>query len=258
MTFQAQRSISIVNHDAMMNDSLFRKMHFVRKDKLSAMVETVNAIVQERVDFEAMQTRIVDGVYTVAQHGDIKVIEQYRDNVNFARLACALQLNVREYLHPASLDGGKSSEQTSNMKAYKKGYEIADAIFSGVSSLERVVRVNTVCAYLATVQGCEVLTREQSESFLNSRVLNTVDQASEDIWSAIDQYRAKQMSGGDKTQTSQMVRTLVAFKSAKDVRNGRNKDTAFNPDGLVLSALMRRFGILTDTVKQATEEQPQE
>jgi len=70
----------------------------------------------------------------------------------------------------------------------------------------------------------------------------------------LDTIRAKHMTGGAPTQTSQMIRTLVALKSAVDVKEGQQKHVAIDPNGLVIKSLMRRLGQIVDTQETVTPE----
>jgi hypothetical protein len=247
----AQRSIVVVNHSAMLNDNLYRTMHFIRKDKLAAMKSAIETIVSERRDFEATrERRLADGSYVVGQSGDIKHVEALAKSDAFARLCVALKIDPRSYIYPQSQEFGKSSSETSNLKAYKKAKEVAEVIWNGSSTLERVAKVFTVCSYIAAERfGQDTLKRDFCENFLSSREFRSINQGSEDLWNAIDEVRARHMSTGASTQASQMVRTLVALKSAQDVRDGRAKDVRIDPQGLVMNALMRRFGQVTDVVE---------
>jgi hypothetical protein len=241
---QAQRKIQVVTTEKMMNDKLFRAMHFAPKSKIAQIAELLQQVSQERTEFEAHRERkLSDGSVIVGQSNDIKHVHNLAASDAVARLLYALKVDVRAYLYPQSCEGGKTSSQTSNLKAYKKTLEIAETIFHGTSSLENVVKVFTVCAYRATVNfGQEVIKRDYSESFLNSYEFRSISQGTAELWNAIDDVRAKHMSTGAATQASQMIRTLVALKSAVDVQDGRSKNTAIDPQGLVINALMSRFG----------------
>jgi hypothetical protein len=258
MSNQAQRSIVIVNTEAMMNDQLFRSMKFAAKSKVEAMVSSVNSMVEERIAFEmTVERKGSDGRIYSGVCPDALALRSLKNHDAVACMLVALKVDPRAYLYPQSQDGGKQSDQTSNLKSMKKAREIAETIWSPVvaSPLEKVVKVWTVCAHYCATHGRDVLPRNESELFLNA---SRIRSGSSEIFDAIDAYRAKEMSTGAATQTSQMVRQLVALKSATDVREGRAKHTRINPEGLVISALMRRFGILTDvTEADASEPQPE-
>lgn len=243
-----QRKIVVVNHEAMMQDKLYRSMKLAPKVKIAAMQSAIDTLVMEREAYEDARERIVDGVLTVAGSPDIKHVQALAKSEAFVRLLVALKVDPRSYIYPQSNDGGKTDVETSNLKAYKKAREVAEVIWSGASKLENVAKVFTVCAYRATQHGVDVLDRAFSTQFLRSSEFRTISSASEDLWNAIDEVRARSLSsdGGAQTQASQMIRTLVALKSATDVREGRAKHTRIHADGRVLNALMRRFGQVTD------------
>jgi hypothetical protein len=246
MTAQA-RKIVVVNASEMKQDTLYSAMLDITPQKLGSMRANVAKIVEERVAFEAVRERkLLDGSVVVQQSNDIRHVEALATSEAFQRMCVALKINPRSYIHPASQKDGKTSDQTSNLKAYKKAREVAELILTGTSTLENVAKVFTVCAYksvhTSTVTD-NVLRRDYAECFLNSPEFRSIREGAQDLFDAIDEIRAKQMTGGGaKTQASQMIRTLVALGSAEDVRNGRSKDVRVNPEGLVMKSLMRRFG----------------
>jgi hypothetical protein len=243
----AQRKIQVVDTAAMLQDGLFRSMRSAPRSKLAAMQAAIAEVVSARTTFESkLERRAADGSYFTGQSNDIKHLQALQDNDSVTRLFVALKVDPVSYLFPQSQDHGKSSSETSNLKAYKKAREVAELIWTGVSKIENVCKVFTVCAFKSTEFGVDTLGREFAETFLSSRELRSVTQGSADLFDAIDEVKAKHMTTGAQTQTSQMVRTLVALKSAKDVRNGRSKDTWIDHDGRVMQALMRRFGVVTD------------
>lgn len=246
------RKIIVVTTDAMMNDALYRKEKFLAKSKVSAMLAAINTVCDEREAFEErVERRLADGSFITGQSADIKHVRALKNNEAVARMFVALNVNPRAYVFPQSQDGGKTSAETSNLKSYKKLREVAESVWSGSSTLENVVKVWSVCAFKSARDfSTDVLSRDFSENFLTSRAFKSIHQGSNDFWSAVDDVRAKHMSTGAATQTSQMVRTLVALGSAVDVREGRAKHTRINADGLVLNALMRRFGIVTDVTAE--------
>jgi hypothetical protein len=242
------RKIITVTETTMEKDALFRSMKFAPKAKIAAMIASINEVASERRAFEAtVERRLANGSFVVGQSADIKHVDALTDNEAVARLFVALKVDPRAYIYPQSQTGGKSSSsETSNLKAYKKAREVAEVIWSGRSTLENVAKVFSVALYRASLHGYEVVSRDFLETFLHSREVRSINQGTDDFWTAIDDVRAKHMSSGAQTQASQMVRTLVALKSVVDVRNGRAKDTAILKDGAVLHSLMRRFGQVAD------------
>lgn len=240
----AQRKIQVVSHTAMMNDALYSAMHKAPKSKVAAMMEQINKVCDDRETFEATVERtLANGEKVQGQSADIKHVQALKDHDAVARMFIALRIDPVSYIFPQSKEGGKSSSETSNLKAYRKARQVAEVIYNGSSKLENVCKVFAVCAYRATVTfGQEVLKREYAENFMTRAEFRSIAQGTEDLWSAIDDIRAKHMSTGAQTQASQMIRTLVALGSAVDVMDGRSKNVAIRPDGLVINALMQRLG----------------
>lgn len=239
-TMSAYRRVTVVSSAQMEDTALFQASVSPRKQNL--MMRAVERVCSQRIDYEAQKERMIGGVLQVGQSPDIRFVEALIGNESYARLLVAIGANPRELIHPDSVEGGKQSDQTSNLKSYNKQRQIAETIFTGNSDLEGVARVFAVCAYRFATSGRTILTREWCENFLSSREFASIDVGTADLWSNIDDIRAKQMTGGAATQSGQMVRTLVALKSATDVREGRAKNVQVNPEGLVMQALMTRLG----------------
>lgn len=240
------KQIVIVTNADMDKVALYSEMQAITPQRLGKAAKAVSAIIAERVAYEANRERMIGGELKVGQSPDIKHLEALEDHEAFLRMTLALKIDHRSFLFPQSQENGKSGEETSNLKALRKVRQIAEVIASGVSDLEKVARVFSVCAYRFAINGNDLLTREYCKGFLSSYELSSLDQATAQIWSDIDDLRAKEMSGGAETQSGQMVRTLVALGSAVDVRDGRRKDVRINPNGLVMQALMTRFGQLSE------------
>jgi hypothetical protein len=258
-----RKQVIVVNTDAMMNDTLYRRLrNKCPASKVSAMQVAITEACKDRSDFEAtVERRSASGVYWTGQSNDIKHVQAlggydsgtgvYRGNDAVARLFVALKLDPVQVIFPQSQVGGKTSSETSNLKGYKKLREIAETIWTGSSTLENTVKVFTACAYTIAHAGKDVLERRYAEDFLSSREYRSISQGSEDFLRAVeevDSMRRSEITGGKQTQTSQMIRQLVALGSATDVRDGRAKNVRIHADGLVMQALMRRFGQVTDVV----------
>lgn len=237
------RKIVIVNTEAMMESALFRSMRNVGSAKLDAMKSALAEASAKRTEFEAQRERMIDGVPQVGQSPDIKHVHALASSEAFARFAVAQKIDPLNYLFPQH-KGSKTQTETSNLKAYRKARQVAETIWSGSSDLENVVKVATVCMFKVASSRGEVIERDFAECFLSSIEFRTISEASPELWSAIDDVRAKHMTTGAQTQTSQMIRTLVALGAAEDVRNGRAKDVRVNPEDRVVQALMRRFGVV--------------
>lgn len=243
MTTQSKISIVTVSESDMLQKSdLAATMRLLSIQKVSSVKRALGVVIDERTAYEASKERRIDGVLTVGQSPDIAHLEALRDDDAVHRLCGALGINVRSFFFPQSQTEGKSDNETANLKSYRKVRQIANVIANGTGSLENVAKVFAVCAYRFASNGHAVLSRDWCETFLSSREFQSIDTATADLLAAIDDVRAKQMTGGAATQSGQMVRTLVALKSATDARDGRAKNVAINPDGLVMQALMVRFG----------------
>lgn len=208
-------------------------------------LKLIAQIVDERFEYEANKERIKNGVLQIAQSPDAeKHLLPLKGNRAFARMVIALNVDARTFLFPQSLDGGKTSEMTSNLKALRKIRQIAEVTCGEGSDLENVAKVAAVCMYHFANNGRGVITREYCKAFLSSYELQHLDQATADLWSAVNEIRGSTVSydGGAETQSGQMVRALVALGSATDVRDGRHKNVSVNPDGLIMQALMMRLG----------------
>jgi len=245
MTNQAQRKINVVTTEAMMDSAVYRAMKNVGSAKLQTALDAIKEAAEQRTAFEAQRERIIDGLPQVGQSPDIKHVQALVGNEAFARFVVAQKVDVLNYLHPAH-KGQKTGNETSNLKAYAKVRQVAELLWSGTTDLENVVKVFTVCAYRSAVMRGPVIERDFAETFLSSVEFRTIKEGSADLWSAIDEVRAKHMTTGAQTQASQMIRTLVAVGAAEDVRDGRRKNVRVDPTNRVLLGVMRRFGQTID------------
>jgi hypothetical protein len=238
-------TVVTVSESDMFNKSpLAADMRLLSPQKVQAVRSAFAKVIDERTAFEAKQERMIKGVLTVGQSPDIKHLEAMRTDDATHRMFGALALNVRSFLFPQSQKEGKQDNETANLKSYRKVRQIANLIghSDSANALENVAKVSAVCMFRFASSGHAELSRDWCETFLSSREFSSIDTATADLLSAIDDVRAKQMSGGAATQSGQMVRVLVGLQSAYDKRDGRNKNVVVNPDGLVLQALMVRFG----------------
>lgn len=245
----AQRQIVVVSTADMMEDALFAQMRDATSDanvaKFNAFKGRVTRLLAERAAFEdTVERKGADGrIYTqrAEDNKDFAQLQALCESESALRMLFALNINLRSYIFPQSQKDGKSSNETSNLKSYKKAREIAECIYTGSSTLEKVCKVTVACTAIAMRSGMDVLERDFVECFLSSR-LHSIRQGSADLWSAIDEVRAKHMSSGAQTQASQMIRQLVALRSAEDVRDGRSKNVRVFKEGRVFNALLKRFG----------------
>lgn len=238
------RNIKVIREADMSKTVLYAAMKDLSEERVAAAMRSIKKVAAERSSFEASKERMKDGVMQVSQSPDIKFVDALIDNESVARFILANGINVRSLIHPASQKSGKSSSETSNMKSYEKFRQIAETIWTGNSDLQKVAKVFAVCSFHFATKGNDLLTREYCKGFLSSREFANLDQASADLWTAIDDIRAKEMSGGAETQSGQMVRQFVAMNVAEDVKEGRNKHARINPNAPVMQALMMRLGQL--------------
>jgi hypothetical protein len=214
----------------------------VSDKRLKAASDAFTAIAAERSDYEAKKERRKDGVIQIAQSDDIRHLNDLVASEAFLRMSVALKMDARSYIFPQSQESGKSDAETSNLKSYRKARQIAETILHGSSDLEAVARVSAVCMYHFAKNGHGAITREFCKAFLSRVEFESLDTGTAQLLADVDAIRLKRMSGGAETQSGQMVRQLVALKSAVDVRDGRNKNVALNPDGGVIRAMMVRLG----------------
>lgn len=252
------QKIVVVTTEQMMQDSLFRAMKTASKEKVATMQASIATVCAEREAYEALrERRLGDGSIVVGQSNDIRHVQALATSEPFARFCVALKVDPRAYIFPQSKEGGKTSSETSNLKAYKKARELAEVIYGTSSTLENVAKVFAVCAWKAVqTSTCKdnILPRNYAECFLNSPEFRSIREGAQELFDAIEDIRAKQMTGGGaKTQASQMIRTLVAFNAATDIRNGKSKDVRIDPNNRVITSLMRRLGQITEPQAQAEE-----
>lgn len=236
------RNVVIVREADMSASELYTDMVGVSDRRLKNALAAIESVVNERAEYEANRERKIGGIITVGQSPDIRHAEALINNEAFARMVLALKIDLRSYIFPQSQENGKSDSETSNLKSYRKVRQIAETVLHGSSDLEGVARVFSVCVFHFARNGNGLLNREYCKAFLSSREFANLDTGTAQLFADVDDIRAKQMSGGAETQSGQMVRSLVALKSATDVRDGRNKNVAIDQDGKVLRALMVRLG----------------
>ena len=237
--------VTVSESDMLNKSELAAEMYMQSPQQVGKTIKAINAIADERIDFDSKQERVRDGKLQIIESKDIANVRALKDNEAYARFVYALRLDPRSCLFPQSQDGGKSNAETSSLKSYKKVRQIANLIFRNDEEvgLENVAKVFAVCAYRFAKTGQTVLTREWCEKFLCSREFSSIDTGTADLIASIEDVRATQMTGGGAaTQSGQMIRQFVAFGSARDVFDGRLKNVDIDPNGLVLQAMMVRLG----------------
>lgn len=134
--------------------------------------------------------------------------------------------------------GISQDAKTKNLKAYKKLKETAEYFAHG-SHLEKVLKTVVACSILAS-QYHDVIPRDVCERFLNSLPMNRI---SEELSEAIEDFRAKHMTGGAATQFSQCSLQLANMRAGFIVRNGRFKDFKLNLDSPVIESFAQKLGL---------------
>ena len=128
--------------------------------------------------------------------------------------------------------------KTRNLKALSKLQAVAELVMSADMKREAVLHTFTACALLSSRFG--TLPRDVVESFINSRALQSV---SGELATLIDEYRAKHMSQGSGTQTSQITLLLGLLGVLNIERDGRSKRYSVNRDNPITQAIASRYGI---------------
>jgi hypothetical protein len=259
------QKLFIQNRAALTGQALFDHAQNAPAEKVSAMVNYINQVCDEREAFEAQRERVIDGVLTVGQSPDIKQVQALKGSVALARLCLALGTDPRSFIHPRSQTGGKSSTDTENLKGLKKVREVAETVLLGGDGknvgIENVLKVLVVCMdKTVQLRGTDVIERKYAECYLNSSEYRSIAKQDKELFDSVEAYRAKQMTGGGaKTQVSQVVRMLAPFGAVEDVQDGRAKNIRFNRDHPLVDALLIRLGFRTvvapvEAVTEATPE----
>ena len=190
---------------------------------------------------------------------DWKTLEAFCGSEARSRLFIALKIDVRAYVLNGQFSdaelvkrGLSPDARTVNLKAYKKVTECAEYLLNPKARCESVFKTFVACAILAT-RNAEVLPRDVCTRFLNSHDLRDV---SADLADALDTYRAKHMTGGAETQTSQCVLTLANLQAGRMVRDGRTKHFALDAKSPLVAALALRFG-MTEALQSIPDRTPE-
>ena len=143
------------------------------------------------------------------------------------------------YLNDADLEkfGVNPIAKTRNLKALAKLTALADLIMHGRMNREAVLHTWIACALASSKFG--KLPRDVVESFINSRDMSSVNG---ELSALVDEYRAKHMSRGCGTQTSQITLLLGLLGVLTIERDGRSKSYRVNRDHPVTQAIAARYG----------------
>jgi hypothetical protein len=128
-----------------------------------------------------------------------------------------------------------------NAKALKKVNEIASFVCGYGEKLERVMRAFIACAIVATDKGVDVITNAVNARFLNSDDLKAHITDS-DLLENLDDLRAKHMTSGAATQSSQCrnVLDVLGLGSVRSIDKPRDS-IALNADHAFYSLFRERF-----------------
>lgn len=177
------------------------------------------------------------------------------DNQTVARFFLAIGINPEGFINGVELSdaeferksGLPSEARTRNQKGYKKTLEAAGYFLHG-NRLENVLKTFVACAIIASKYHVTI-PRDVCTRFLDSL---SIPHVSDELRETLDQYRAKHMTEGAPTQTSQCTLQLATMRAASVVKNGRRKDFALDLDSPVTESFAQRFG-LTKELEQARE-----
>lgn len=218
--------------------TIAQTMRDVTPQRVGSTMKAIEKAIEARRAFETQDNRPLSK--------DFSNVEALH-NESVARFFVAISVNPEYYINSPSYDSATfesksripSEAKTRNLKAYKKFAETADFLAGG-SKLENVLCVFVACSIISA-QHQTVIPRDVCERFLNSVPLNHV---SEELAEALDHYRAKHMSGGAATQTSQCTLQLATMRAASVVRDGREKHFKLDVTSPVVESFAQRFGLV--------------
>lgn len=171
------------------------------------------------------------------------------DNPTVARFFAAIGVNPEAYINSPAFTPEEfekksripAEAKTGNLKAYKKMRETAEYFQNG-ARLEKVLMTFVACSIISSRYHVTI-PRDVCERFLNSVPLNHV---SEELSEALESFRAKHMTGGAPTQTSQCTLQLATMRAAQVVKSGRRKDFALDLQSPVIESFAQRFNLVKE------------
>jgi len=225
--------------------SIFSTMEKVHNKRLESVKNQIAKAIDGRALFELEKRQ---GVHS----NDFKHVEALGQSDAVARFFLAVGIVPEYYInsvsHTPEVFADKSGLdaicKTGNLKAYKKMRETAEYFAHG-TALEKVLKTFVACA-LVSSQHHLVIPRDVCVRFLNSVPLNRV---SDELIEALDHFRAKHMSGGAETQTSQCTLQLATMRAAQVVRNGHYKDFALDVNSVVVESFAQKFNMMEQLEK---------
>lgn len=218
--------------------AIFSAMQEVSASQTASMLGRINSASKSRI---AAETEKRDG----DEPKDATCVRKLSDR-NVARLFVVCGMSPEAYIDGEQLSDAEwsrkmnrdSEARTRNLKAYKKTSELANFLSNG-SHLEAVFKTFFACA-LINSEYFVTVPRDVAIKTLNShRIFNVSD----DLAAALEEFRAKHMSDGAPTQTSQCILTLANLGALTVVRNGRFKDMSLNLDHVLTDSLANLFGM---------------
>lgn len=223
---------------------IFAAMTEVSQQKVNNVLGQIRSAIASRRAYESDKR---DGV----QSKDIEHVDAL-DSQTVARFFAAVGIVPDAYINSPAFtpeDFEKRSRipaeaKTGNLKAYKKMREVAEYFAHG-ERMEKVLKTFVACAIVSS-RFHLTIPRDVCERFLNSVPLNRV---SDELIEALDHFRAKHMSGGAATQTSQCTLQLATMRAASIVRNGRHKDFALDVHSPVIESFAQKFGLMSELEK---------
>ena len=224
--------------------TVFAAMQSVSQGRVNNVLGQIRAAIKARAEYE-LEKR--DGIHS----DDFEKVEEM-DNATVARFFAAIGVNPEAYINSPAFspaDFEKKSRipaeaKTGNLKAYKKMRETAEYFANG-SRLENVLKTFVACSIVSSRYHLTI-PRDVCERFLNSIPLNHV---SDELSEALDAFRAKHMTGGAPTQTSQCTLQLATMRAARVVKSGRRKDFSLDLESPVIESFAQRFGMVADLEK---------
>lgn len=224
--------------------TVFTAMQAVSQGRVNNVLGQVRNAIKARAAYELEQR---NGVHS----DDFDKVSDL-DNPTVARFFAAIGVNPEAYINSPSYSPAEfekksripAEAKTGNLKAYKKMRETAEYFANG-ARLEAVLKTFVACSIVSSRYHVTI-PRDVCERFLNSIPLNHV---SEELAETLETYRAKHMTGGAPTQTSQCTLQLATMRAATVVKSGRRKDFSLDLDSPVIESFAERFGMVKELEK---------
>lgn len=226
--------------------ALFQSMQTANDKQVAATLKSIKMSIEARRAYELEER---GGELSK----DFQNVAALNDET-FARFAIAIGLNPGPFIssplyEPEEFEkasGIPAEAKTGNQKGYKKTLGAAHYFYHGDrKALERVLKTFVACS-IVSARYHLVIPRDVCTRFLDSLDMRFV---SDELREVIAEHRAKHMSGGAETQTSQCTLQLANMRAAKVIRNGRRKDFMLDVKSPVIEAFAERFGMTEELEK---------